>query len=47
MAKRIVNKKTAKRLTKQDRKPTQEEVAARKEAVHSLYEQRVLGRHES
>lgn len=31
-------------LTKQNRKPTADEIAARKEAVHSLYEQRVLGR---
>lgn len=31
-------------LTKQGRKPTESEIAARKETVHSLYEQRVLGR---
>ncbi len=31
-------------LTRQDQAPTETEIAARKETVHSLYEQRVLGR---
>lgn len=31
-------------LTRQDQKPTDEEIAARKATVHSLYESRVLGR---
>ena len=34
-------------LTRTDHKPTEEEIAARKEQVHSLYEQRVLGRQQS
>lgn len=34
-------------LTRQDRPPTEAELAARKETVHSLYEQRVLGRQRS
>ena len=34
-------------LTRQGAKPTDTEIAARKQEVHSLYEQRVLGRQQS